>query len=322
MKRVLVCCPGNAVTGGPELLHQFVDALRNKNVDARILYFPFNEEFKIPEAYKKYDVCTFNYNKINSDDVVVLPEVSTGLVSFFKKNKVYLWWLSVDNYFGTQKPNGFRGKLRHYFDILKGSKLSLNEIKERDIFHLVQSKYAKDFLLKNGIESTTLTDYLNEEHLEQEVDYSIKIKQIAYNPKKGFEYTRRLIEKNSDIHFIPIQNLTPSEVKSLLQKSMIYIDFGNHPGKDCFPREAAMAGCCIITNTAGSAANNIDVCISQQFKIDCNTPFFEKNFINIVRDIFGDFERNKCKFDEYRLAIYKEKKLFHEQVAQFVNGLK
>lgn len=318
MKRVVVCCPGNAVTGGPELLHQFVDALRSENVDARILYFPFNEEFKTPDAYKKYEVSTLNYNKINSDDVVVLPEVSTGLIRFFPKNKIYLWWLSVDNYFGTQNFNGFKWRLRYYYDILMGNKLSLDKIKKRNLSHLVQSKYAELFLLKKGIGSTTLTDYLNSEHLEQEVNYSIKIKQIAYNPKKGFEYARRLIEKNNDIHFVPIQNMTPSEVKSLLQKSMIYIDFGNHPGKDRFPREAAMAGCCIITGEKGSAGNEHDVPIPSKYKLNEQDYRAHLNFRVIVDEIFCNFDARVKDFEDYKYKIKSEPALFKEQVSDFI----
>ena len=34
------------------------------------------------------------------------------------------------------------------------------------------------------------------------------------------------------------------------------------------PREAAMCGCCVITNRNGSAANNVDVQIADKYKFD------------------------------------------------------
>ena len=51
---------------------------------------------------------------------------------------------------------------------------------------------------------------------------------------------------------------------------MIYIDFGEHPGKDRIPREAALRNLIVITNRNGAAVNNIDVPIDNMFKIDNN----------------------------------------------------
>ncbi|WP_157035349.1 hypothetical protein [Psychromonas ingrahamii] len=43
-KKVFVICPGNIVTGGPELLHQFVQALNVSGADAKIIYYPFKKK--------------------------------------------------------------------------------------------------------------------------------------------------------------------------------------------------------------------------------------------------------------------------------------
>lgn len=321
MKRVVVCCPGAAITGGPELLHQFVDALRSRNVDANILYTPLDSEFEITSAYLKYNISSLKYEDVTDDDVVVIPEVSTGLINLFKKNKIYLWWLSVDNYFCSNKPRSLKARIMHVLHVLQGNKLPVFKLKEMRVSHLVQSQYAREFLSKNGIKSTLLTDYLNAEHLEQEIKCSIKEKKIAYNPKKGFEYTQKLIKMKSEFEFVPIQNMTPVEVKHLLQTSMVYIDFGNHPGKDRFPREAAMAGCCIITGKDGSAANSIDICIPEEFKLDCKSSSFEKDFFTIVKKIMDDYQAYKNHYDKYRFVISNEKRVFEEQVDEFITKI-
>ena len=47
--------------------------------------------------------------------------------------------------------------------------------------------------------------------------------------------------------------MTPEQVVDLMSESKVYIDFGNHPGKDRIPREAVINGCCVITGVRGSA---------------------------------------------------------------------
>ena len=108
-----------------------------------------------------------------------------------------------------------------------------------------------------------------------------------YNPKKGYEFTKKLISKaNNTIKFIPLENLTCSEVRDLLLKSKIYIDFGNHPGKDRFPREAAMCGNAILTNKKGAAKYNEDVPINKIYKMDD----VDNNIDKILEKIFYIFE--------------------------------
>jgi len=321
VKRVVVCCPAAIVTGGPELLHQFVDALRSRNVDANILYTPFDSPHNITSAYLKYNISMLRYEDVTDDDVIIIPEVSTALINMFKKNKIYLWWLSVDNYFSSNNPRSLSTRVSHALNVLRGNKLPVYKLKKVRISHLVQSQYAKDFLAKNNIKSTFLTDYLNSEHLEQKINYTLKEKKIAYNPKKGFEYTQKLMNQNSDLEFVPIQNMTPAEVKMLLQTSMIYIDFGNHPGKDRFPREAAMAGCCIITGRDGSAANSNDICIPEEFKLDSKSPLFEDDFSAIVRKIMNDYQSYTNCYDKYRSVISNEKNTFDVQVDEFITEI-
>ena len=56
------------------------------------------------------------------------------------------------------------------------------------------------------------------------------------------------------------------QVTAKLLRAKIYIDFGPHPGMDRFPREAALAGCMIVTNTQGAAEYYADVPIPHKYK--------------------------------------------------------
>jgi len=180
--------------------------------------------------------------------------------------------------------------------------------------HLVQSEYAKDFLASHDIDSIPLSDYLNEAHFSNKQDNLDRKNQVLFNPKKGYQVTSKLIKSFPDIKFIPLQNMSPQEVASILRESKVYIDFGSHPGKDRFPREAAMAGCCVVTGKRGSAKNKVDIAIPEKYKLNEKSFSFISKFEVIVKEIFNDYENSFNDFTLYRDRISKEKGLFDKQV--------
>ncbi|WP_052326013.1 hypothetical protein [Pectobacterium brasiliense] len=315
--KVIVCCPGNIVTGGPELLHQFVNEARSLGVDASIMYYPFTKEFATPTAYSHYDIKVTSYNSADfNKSIIILPEVATKFIKLFPLNSICVWWLSVDNYF-PQTTNKLNKYIRNFVSVGIGRKSSLSTIKK--CINLSQSEYASLFLLEKGIISTKITDYLNKTHLENIYNINDKKDIIVFNPKKGFEVTRKLIENNPDLTFIPIENMNAEDVRALLRKSKIYIDFGNHPGKDRLPREAAMAGCCIITGVKGSASNDIDISIPKRFKFDDKTSVDNELFRHVVEDVFLDFKTVYDAYEPYREQIRSEPDVFKSQVESFIN---
>ena len=70
------------------------------------------------------------------------------------------------------------------------------------------------------------------------------------------------------MQFIRLENMNPQQLCDALDKSMIYIDFGNHPGKDRIPREACCRNCIVMTSKLGSANNSYDVPIPDEYKFD------------------------------------------------------
>ncbi|MBE4973824.1 hypothetical protein J9788_10600 [Serratia sp. X10] len=316
-KKVYICCPGGSITGGPELLHQFCDALGRNGVDASMVYYPLDTSFQLPQQYAHYNVRVTQHKDVVCDNaIVIIPEVATALAKNFSAAQICIWWLSVDNYFSHKKYNWFiRRYVGHFKSILTGHRLSISSMKNYQ--HLSQSEYARMFLESRGIHCDMLTDYLNETHLK-DIDESIKRENIiAYNPKKGEKYSNKLISRYPDYKFIPIKNMTAIEVRKLLERSKVYIDFGDHPGKDRFPREAVMAGCCVVTGRRGSAANKVDVPVPSCYKLDESAESFEQDFQKIIENIFQDYEKCYADFESYKNKISSEFDVFKQQVKLF-----
>jgi len=309
-EKILVCCPGGIVTGGPELLHQLVHELRDLGHDAYICYYPFDSVHECPDAYADYNAPQARFRD-QAGDLVILPEVRTILARRIRHAGVAVWWLSVDNYFG-RRGESWLGDAYRSITSLVLNRLSLRHLANRT--HLVQSAYARDFLARSSITSCMLTDYLSGEHFETKKAPPKKSDIIAYNPRKGISRTRRLIESNLNLSFVPIHGMTKTQVSDLLSQAKIYIDFGNHPGKDRLPREAAMAGCCVITGTHGAAENAEDIPIPRKYKLNDKNPGFASEFKDLAHDIIQNFEEHSQHFEDYRASIRSEPTTFKNQV--------
>jgi len=310
-QKIIVCCP-QIVTGGPELLHQLVHELRAMGRDAKIAYYPFNEEFICPEPYRKYNAPQGEL-KDNSDTFVVVPEADTWITKGLSKAKIGVWWLSVDNYFSARHQSRVRDIYIRY-RLLISHRVPMFQMKK--FIHFTQSHYAQNFLRGCNIESYPLTDYLGVEHLKQERNKLLDKKEdiVVYNPKKGQKQTEALIQAYPDINFVPIQNMTPTQVAGLLQRAKLYIDFGSHPGKDRPPREAAIAGCCVVTGRQGSSNYYEDVPIPERYKLDDRSVAYIDQFGSLVKDIFVNFEKLTIDFDYYRTQIAMEPEIFRSQI--------
>lgn len=122
-----------------------------------------------------------------------------------------------------------------------------------------------------------------------------------------------LIENGPDIRWEPIVNMKRDEVINLLRKSKVYIDFGNHPGKDRIPREAAICGCCVITGKKGSARFYNDVPIDDSFKFEDSPSNLEK-IIYKIKECFSNYQEETRKFDKYREIIKKSESEFEKDI--------
>ncbi len=319
--KVYIVCPGNVNSGGPELLHQLCSQLIAFGVNAFMFYTPstsFNAKDPVRPFYKKYHVPYTFQGEDSPRNIIVLPEVSNPTLYMTKLSQRVFWWLSVDNYIGNvastigaRMSNALASHMPKIFYFGKD---------DGDIDHWVQSEYARQFVKLNGVPDYKIymvEDYLNQAFLSRaaRVDLTAKKNFVAYNPKKGFEVTQQLIKLAPDIDWRPIENMTPAQVQELLAAAKVYIDFGNHPGKDRIPREAAISGCVVITGRRGAAANDVDINIPTEFKFDERTAD-ARNIIDKIREVFDDFDAAYEKQAAYRARIRDDKNRFAREVSE------
>ncbi len=325
--KIFVFCVAGVVTGGAELLHQLVDVINRNHGNAYIVYVGRREK-RIPEAYSQYLIKVADSIEDEENNIVVIYEGYYEAAFTCRKAQIVLWWLSVDHYFIYNRhtfPELLRYQLtypqkfetREFLSMCKNAilhpknRISLRKLRKLNVAcNAYQSEYAYNFLKQNGFDNLyPLKDYINSDNFEGV--YPEKREDIViFNPKKGYEFTKRLMRAAPDINWVPIQNMTRLQVIDLMRKAKVYIDFGYHPGKDRLPREAAGNGCCIITNKLGSAAYK-DVDIPMQYKHGQSKR--EVNIIvNQIRFILSHFDVVSKDYSHYRENISKEK-------AEFVN---
>lgn len=328
MKRIVVCCPAYIASGGPELLHQLCFKLIKAGYNAVMGYYGItnnsnNDNNISPKVYSKYNNPYIKIKKYNEtkDDIVVIPETFIGAFKLKAKIRI-LWWLSVDNFKGT-----FIGSKKHIHIRIRPilpfigtqSYLSKLFVRKKIDYHLVQSYYAEDYVKKLGIENNKimyLSDYLNNVFINNVINNSIPKKNIVlYNPKKGIEYTKKLILYATHIKWVPLENLSREQMSEVLQSAKVYIDFGNHPGKDRIPREAAISGCCVITGKRGSAGFYEDVPIPNELKFN-EENFNCKNICDRINDVFDNYGYYYGILSNYRTIIKNEEAKFDRDLKE------
>ncbi len=311
---VYVPCPASHATGGTELLHQFVHALRQQQVRAFIYYYRIKEGLDpIHPQFKKY-VTDYATEIVDAPhNILVVPETRTEYLFRFKQIRKIIWWLSVDFFYDYADVDRI-STLKKLLGITKRFSIRHPERTPVDL-HLVQSQYAAAHLEKNHITRYEhLSDYLNAAFVQASSNTREKKNRVLYNPKKGFEFTRKIIDQSPELDWFPLINLTPAEVADVCQTSKLYIDFGHHPGKDRFPREAAISGCCIITGKRGAAGNTQDIPIPGKYKFEDNTAAIPA-IIRQIKYCLENFEQCQQDFDAYRANIRQQEKEFNEQLA-------
>ena len=315
---IYVICPYYFKTGGTELAHQLVKCLNDKGKRSMIAYYGIADKDKgINPAFEKYvhEYVDIHDIEDKKENVVILPEIAPNLMDGTKNIQKAVWWMSVDNFYN----NSMAVQYYHAFGVwrtagwfLKGNLFRTKKV-DKKIVHLYQSEYAHQFLVDNGIKVMhRLSDYINRDYMTAEdVEHADREDIVLYNPSKGFEFTKTLMECAPDINWTPICNMSNRELRELMKKSKLYVDFGNHPGKDRLPRETAIMGCCIITGTDGAAGFYEDIPISDYYKFEARKDNID-NVIERVRECLSNYDVRINDFEKYRNVIRAEYELFCE----------
>ena len=331
--KIFAYCPAGVVTGGAELLHQIVHVLNENMFEAYVVYFDEKGIVspEIPSDYKKYNLLITDDIDDNLKNIVILYEGIFNKTKNIKHAQIILWWLSVDNFFTTSQKflsvkDFFKWDFKYglhilmfkIYNLIKGNNyfknnISLSNLSKQDYLNGYQSEYAQNFLQNNGFkELLPLKDFINDEFFDDTIEIE-KENIVLYNPKKGIEFTKKIINAFPQYKWIPLQNMSRSEMILTMRKAKVYIDFGFHPGKDRIPREAVMCGACVITGYEGSAGFFEDVSIFNQYKIESKKENIYK-IGGLIGNILNDYEKHSLNFCFYRNRIKEEKEEFIKQI--------
>jgi len=297
--KVYVVAPAGVATGGPEDLHQLAESVRALYPVDKVLmhYFPAGTENPVPKAYEHFNIEFAQEIEDNEDNVLIIPEIYVTKFDAYQRIQKVVWWLSVENYYLC--PPSLSPKQRRINNVL--FKLNLphhfffnTEVKKIP-WHLAQSHSAFEHCKERGIDNVFyLTDYASQDFRKYSIDETIKENIVAYNPKKGLSFTKRIIASSPDIAFIPIVNMSHEQMADVFKKAKVYIDFGFHPGMDKMPREASILGCCVITGKRGSAKFFDDIPIPSDFKFRANwftIPLIRRKILECFRDYHNQARR-------------------------------
>lgn len=301
--KIYIFCPYGLKTGGPEALHQLHFKLRSRGFKSFLCSGGTSYAKTAVGAFEKYNPVWVEQVELTSENVLVYPETYTVLLKELYKYDVQhaFWWLSVDN--------------------LTTNALALTDILKMDrLVHFVQSDYAGIFLLNQGVhEFFQLTDYIGKDFFERigNIDLDAKQDTVLFNPKKGFDIVSKLIEMSPSIQWVALENFSETELADLFKKSKVYIDFGNHPGRDRIPREAALFHCVELFSFKGSAQFFLDVPVPAQYKMNLSgTHINYESIITRIHDCFTNYHKLIDDFSYYRRFIKCNEAVFDMEIAR------
>ena len=300
-RQILIFCP-DAVSGGPEALHQLAHVLNEQGATARMVYYGqysalhmdgdtilcgVNEESPVHASYADYHAPPLRRGIIDPDTLLVLPEglIETA-VGWLSTTAAHLaiWWLSVDNApLKDREPDDaweallFRSRIHHFY----------------------QSNYACAMLYQRGARHLSpLFDFTNRAFVHEglgdtspERTAVARGRAVAFYPAKagprGQAFMAAMAERDPSLTVIPIENMTRQEVGEALRKVCLFIDFGHSPGKDRVPREAAILGAAILVRAAGAANHFNDYPLDASFlfsDLDMETGILDERIARILDD--------------------------------------
>ncbi len=258
--------------------------------------------------YAHYNVKCSKEGFVDSENsVLIIPEcVDVNRLDGITKAKIVYWWLSLDRRWNLSNPNFGR------------------------VYHGCQSKYVVDYLQAqiNPSRIFDLTDYTKQSFIVDD-DFlrsknAARENVILFNPMKGYEITQKLQKEceGMEVCFVPLKDMTPSQIQDISYRAKIYIDFGGHPGKDRIPREMASSGCSVIVGKRGSAINEVDVPIKMKFNYDETNNSID--YAAVRKQIEHNIQNFNDSFEElssYRAQIRREKEIFFGEVSRMMRTL-
>jgi hypothetical protein len=320
--KIYIFCPAGTATGGPEALHQLGHHLNILGFNAFMFYYATPDGRETGnDVYKKYEVPYTSKIKNDVGNVMVLPE--TYLAPLFKsrygKIRKAVWWLSVVNYYRTQRDIDQANNTRrsNFWRRITGRKVPTFELlRTKGILNIAHSWYSVDHLRANGIEPVgQISDYMNEAFFSTANEAMAKEDIIIYNPKKNDVFLDEIRSQVTEFEWKPLSGMTPEGVAEWMKKAKLYIDFGYHPGKERMPREACIMKCCLIIGKTGSAAFAEDMPIPDQYRFEKN-EMSKSGIISLIRECINNYQEHIRNFEDYRARLHEEANRFNNDISR------
>jgi hypothetical protein len=311
-ENVIICCQV-LKSGGPEALHQLAVAISDLGGKVSVIYFLDETRYditkdkfvsinppKIPGSlYDQYPVNQVTEFALTESTLLILSESYTFLATQIPTVTKAIWWLSVDY--------SFLSKLQ-----LLPKNYAADFFAQKQIQHFYQSQYANHTLQSyDAKQRFALSDYVNIDF--DPSTYAHSRNTIAFYPLKGKELAQRFAQLHAGLQFVAIQNMSRSQVDQTLSRAGIYIDFGNHPGKDRVPREAAQAGAVVLLHRHGGAKFFEDHPLADEYFFT-STDVQNGNLYNKVKQILSNRLLHFDRQAQYRTTIALEKQKFYLEV--------
>jgi hypothetical protein len=330
---VLIFCP-EYLNGGCEALHQLGHQINRNGGSAHMAYYgPYSSleldgdmlrchlaASPIPGYFARYEPTALREARLGPDTLLVFPEVLSELAAT-RDNRYQraLWWLSVDN------------AIEQNHALLDAS-YRRSVVADSGLLHFHQSDYARAFLQANGASRYhALSDYTDPDFIHHGLNpadnkrISERTNRICYFPNKGAALAARFIDGRDamlqNVEFLAIRGMSRAQVRDALFGARLYLDFGNHPGKDRVPREAAIAGAIVLLHRAGAALCYADHPLPAEYRFnedDIATGELQRKVAAILDQPEAHFAAQRM----YREAVLHEQERFDLEVRScFFSGL-
>ncbi|RXM40673.1 hypothetical protein BOQ62_05000 [Chryseobacterium sp. CH21] len=317
--KIIIFCPPNSVTGGPEALHQLADKLYHLGVKNVFMHYIPQRKNAKPVNYNVYTTREIEIVEDKPENILIIPESMTFLVKKYPESQKVIWWLSVDFY-----------KILMDHRIRRQSFLTKLFYKQNDkeyhfehlpkVFQWAQSYRSSIYIKDHGIPANQIDfvcDYINPSFLKNtnRIEKDLSNKTILYNPRKGKKEVSELIKNSPDLCWIPVQNMNADQIKDLMAKSLLYVDFGENPGRDKMLRESVSQDCCIISGKNGSSAFYEDLMIPDEYKFN----FSEKTIPEIIakiKEVLDNYSDHISQFSTYKNMVLNEEIAFENKLKE------
>jgi hypothetical protein len=317
--KIIIFCPPKKVTGGPEALHQLADRLNKIGVKNVFMhYIPKRRNAKATN-YSVYKTQEIGSVVDNPDTILIIPESMTFLIKKYPLSQKVVWWLSVDFY-----------KILMDYRIRKQSFLTKPFYQQTDkeyhfealpnVFQWAQSYRSSVYLKKHGIPESQIDyvcDYINPSFTENKnvIKKDLSDRKVLYNPKKGKDEISLLIKNSPELNWVPIQNMNAQQIKDLMSKSLLYVDFGENPGRDKMLRESVSQDCCIISGKNGSSAYYEDLMIPDEYKFEFKEDKIPA-IISKIKEVLENYPSHITKFSTYKNVVLNEEAVFENKLKE------